>query len=84
MNVLFIVACYMRLTACRKEKTTVTKEEILNAYLTDEHPSPVIEYMQMTSPHRDFDKYTEFTTPDPVKEYLDKTEKHNSIISQYI
>lgn len=61
----------------------LTTEEVVK-YYTQEHPSPIVEYLRMTSPHRDFDKYTESTTPDPVKEYLDKTEKHNSIIKQYI
>ena len=83
MNVLFIVACYMRLTACRKGKTTVTKEEILNAYLTDEHPSPVIQYMQMTT-HRDVDITRTSPTSEQIQKYLEQEETINAIIKEFM
>lgn len=60
----------------------MTKEEILNAYLTDEHPSPVIQYLMMTT-HRDVPE-TATPTSERIQKYLDTTEKHNSIIKQYI
>lgn len=61
----------------------MTKEEILNAYLTDEHPSPVIQYMRMTSPRRDFTE--EHKPNEAVQKYLDsEKEKINPILTEFM
>ena len=60
-----------------------TREQILESYIS-EHPSPIVEYLRMTSPHN-FEKYTEQSpTSDRVKQYLDKTEEVNPILQQYM
>lgn len=62
-----------------------TKEQILSAYLTDEHPSPVIEFLRMTTPNRDADVTGRTPTDKRVKAYLDAEEAktHNPIIDRF-
>lgn len=61
----------------------LTTEQVIEHY-TQEHPSPIVEYLRMTSPHN-FEKYAEQSpTSDRVQQYLDKTEKVNPILQQYM
>lgn len=82
MNEHFIVAFYMRLTACRKGDAVKTAEEILKHYIDGESESPVIQFMQMTS-----NREINITSPtsERVKTYLDAEEAktHNPILDQY-